>query len=459
MLLLSCQPELGIVREQPDPDPQTKSLSGERPEDFQVSLSDAKAYSELRYPDKAYEVIPYVTGRDTLMYVFNYGKGWLVISGDKRVDPVVADSEDGTLDIYEDSQHAFYLRDFAADIAKMRKDPKASEVEKSSLWDVLPPSGKPCLLQTKSSSIRWKVETFTMYNTCRWEEIVEPLIQTKWGQGDPWNQKLPRDSRTEIPGVLTDGKRCATGCVSVAVSQMLYYLHYRNGFPHALYHDISCSIPTIVAATQNIGFSRASLVQHSPRWDEMESLTNPYGSTMYVGDLMLDVGNRYNTMYSSEDQGGSSAYMSNVWVLLYYGLICYSRDFYTMTVTDQLDSGMPVIVTADNDSRQISHAWIIDGYCRERTTYQKLRVCYPTDQWSYYDETYGSLEEAQRIYSGIQEGIPQYYEEDKNVYYFYMNWGEDGAGDSARYRVNADWTFNGVVYGDNKTMYYDFREL
>lgn len=55
----------------------------------------------------------------------------------------------------------------------------------------------------------------------------------------------------------------------------------------------------------------------------------------------------------------------------------------------------------------------------------------------------------------------QYFQESgPSNYLYYMNWGEDGAGDSIALYASSNWAFNNNnVFNKNKTIYYSFTEL
>lgn len=69
---------------------------------YSVSLNDARRFSELRHPGRGYSIDTYTVQEDTTLYVFNYDDGgWLVISGDKRIEPLIAESHKDNIDIHE----------------------------------------------------------------------------------------------------------------------------------------------------------------------------------------------------------------------------------------------------------------------------------------------------------------------------------------------------------------------
>jgi len=438
-------------------------------EKYNVSISDAKRYSDLRYPDAEYSLTPYVVGRDTLMYIFNYDEGWMVVSGDRRVTPVIAVSLEGALDMNEKKEFVFYLQTIAEDIASIKKDDSFVDKDMVQLWDRISPTryfGQKTSIQTKAYEPRWVVRTFMISDYSSWTTDVDHLIDTKWGQGYPWNQKLPRDSRTpqsfDPYELVYDHERCVTGCVSVAIAQVLFYLHHTFGFPTHLYQSIQCSYPSVFSPASDVGFSRGWYVDDSDYWDYMQSESNPYGNCVYVGDLMLDIGNRFGMEYGGPSAGGSGTVLYNHYsALSYYDITCSVSNHSVSTVRANLLNGLPVIVTADNSDDTRSHAWIIDGIITEAHQYYYVRMVEYTYDWTEEDETYTDFSEIQRRY-GFQVGqTVQYFQESgPSVYLYYMNWGEDGDGDNTALYASSSWYYNSQsVFSKNKRIYYGFTEL
>ena len=75
------------------------------------------------------------------------------------------------------------------------------------------------------------------------ERAVEPLITTKWDQGDPYNQQCP----------LYGSVKCMTGCVATAMAQVMkYHAHPESGtgtIPAYTTTTYSISVPAITLGT------------------------------------------------------------------------------------------------------------------------------------------------------------------------------------------------------------------
>lgn len=204
-------------------------------------------------------------------------------------------------------------------------------------------------------------------------------LNTKWGQSEPWNRKVPR-----VPdgGTL---KRGSTGCSAVALAQLLYFSHYKFGVPSGLQHgthfeDNSYELPPKYLL---MNYREGNYVQNSPRWNQMilksnEAERNPEGAE-YVAEFMAEVGYRLGMEYKED---GSGADITRG-VLRSYGVDCDYGNYKEEIVIDNLKNGLPILVSAYRqketkrflfwkfDNYKNGHAWVIDGLVDVKTIYRK----------------------------------------------------------------------------------------
>lgn len=145
-----------------------------------------------------------IDGEDCL-YVFNKGdRGYVIASADDRMPPVFGYSDNGKFDS-----------------------------------DKMPPALKCLLEQYAVSSRLVRKHNLTIKrapSTRSARNEIEPLIQTHWGQGEPYNDYCP-----EI-----DGERCAPGSAATAMAQIINYHRYpekASGFHGYEWNDqfLSCN--------------------------------------------------------------------------------------------------------------------------------------------------------------------------------------------------------------------------
>ena len=178
------------------------------------------------------EITPIVEGKDTLLYIINYGKdeGWVLASADKRTPLIVATSENGSFNLKTVSENkglSIWLDNVKADVDYLKRHP-----------DYFPDSTQSQQItldfpQTKGGEEHegeWRQLVYTMIDIVpRYE--TDHLMSTHWGQYEPWNISVPLNG---------NGGRCPTGNATTAIAQLAYYLHYKIGKPVNTYAYAEC---------------------------------------------------------------------------------------------------------------------------------------------------------------------------------------------------------------------------
>ncbi len=136
-------------------------------------------------------------GQDPLLYIFNAENGFVVVAGDKSAPPVLSFSDQ---QLYNDSDvippFEMWINHYADQIKEIKKQ-QIIQPQYVGQWEALL-SGAPVF---------------------RSGDEVEPLILSKWDQGEYYNYYCPRD-----PG--GDNGRVVTGCVATAMAQLIYYYRF-----------------------------------------------------------------------------------------------------------------------------------------------------------------------------------------------------------------------------------------
>ena len=125
-------------------------------------------------------------GAPTAYYVFNVeqDKGFVVVSGDDRTVPVLGYGETGAFDVDNMPENMkAWLQGYVDQIEWLNAHPETPVATKA---------------------------------TRRSQNVIRPLIQTHWGQNDPYNLFCPMDG----------DKKSVTGCVATAMAQLMYYHQY-----------------------------------------------------------------------------------------------------------------------------------------------------------------------------------------------------------------------------------------
>lgn len=196
------------------------------------------------------------------------------------------------------------------------------------------------------------------------EEEQDHLTITRWGQGSPspsvgkWNYYSPRLNPSSQ-------YRCYTGCIPVAIAQMMYYLHYKIGHPVAYYNDftVSTSIPTgatsvkiatsHLTGTGSLGYDWSILpLKHDASYTEEQY--------KYVSSIMTHIGYCTDATYSST---GTSVLPSKIKPFFSsLGISCSgpSDTDWNIITGEIFDRNMPVMLgvyTANDEGHRV----ILDG--------------------------------------------------------------------------------------------------
>lgn len=327
-----------------------------------------------------------------------------------------------------------------------------------------------------------------------YEQRTGPLLKTKWGQDAPWNTNLPCVWSSKHNDYIFP----PTGCVAVAMAQILYFSHYKWNKPSGLYH-------TIIFSGRIDGFLNCqtfyfcdNYVANSPRWDLMPlyyDKDEPHNEvdlhTNYVADLMADVGHRLDMKYSAD---GSGAHFTQS-AMQSFGLTFDEKKYDKNEVINQIRNGIPVGISAyakEVDyiifkSLDDGHQWVIDGLSE---TFRVMQYKYvweivyapvytedPNTDYSgqpnpnphfsdpdisSYEDLYAKYEEVLPL--DIAQGMGLYPDKTEFKYQeystlnFLMNWGWDGHWDSVLYAPSASiWSAGGHDFQYNKKIQYNIR--
>ncbi len=465
---------------------------------YSVSLRSATYFVQNVEDNELNAIEPIVYGLDTLLYIANFKDGWQVISGDKRTDPVLASDSIGSLSAndLDNPGVATWLNDMADRILSIKKtNPIVAIDENIKLWTLVdkasffteeelsnyyqangisassnlkvaiePIDGEPRLVRRLVSV------TSTPYTTTAQRG---PLMQTRWGQGDPWN-----DNNVPYGWDGSAWVECPTGCTAVAMAQIIYYAHYQLNKPTGLYHTVTSTGYIRDSENYSVQFSRSAYNANSPRWDLMPLSRSDWSrlsNSSYVGDLMADIGNRVGMSYSAS---GSGAWPSTSG-FSYYSLSSQKADYSYSTVYTQLNRNMPILMVAyagketyknwflgKTHTRYVDgHSWVIDGYRKKSKTYTytyvwelvdgELPIMAMDTSNPYYEEPGSSLKSASDAYPGKREIETR----TTTSTYLLMNWGWNGSYNSGEYATGSSsiWTAAGYDFQYKKTMFYNYQ--
>lgn len=446
--------------------------------DHEVSQHMAEDYIKLTFSNKSIISINPIKQEDiTCAYLFIFDNGWCLVSGDTRTQPVLGYDEELSIspeEIYDSPALRTWINGLLDDIMGIKINNDILSNEHTIFWNHFCRKGqkmKRPLTKSLDEPVWALFYDETTLDNITNNTNVPHLLVTKWGQGgykygspkyNTWNYKCPWGLDSSGDTLV----KCPTGCSAVAMAQVLYYMHFRpNGKPSGLYHTISCSGFCYDENNYSVSFSRGDYVDNSSRWNDM-ALHYYDSHTDYVGDLMVDVGNRINMTYSGT---GSGAFPTNAG-FNYYSLQCNTLSYNFNYVKNDLNAGRPVVIYAYasqtapiwpfTGSYSDAHTWVIDGY-RELTYYYTNH---------YHLEYTTEIDDAYIIYvdNEIETEFDEYYEgmeveEQYETYtdYLLMNWGWDGSYDGGQYYLSdaSGWSAGSYNFRYLKTILYNIRSL
>ena len=438
--------------------------------DFSVRDKDIWAYIERQkdFP-RVLSIEPRVREGDTLMFIANLEQGWRIFSADKHLPPVLAEIPEGTFNqkLLDNSGLRLWMKSIMDLTCKIKQQKDLSTAtDYTDLWAGYPvlkkEEGKTRGVQGLSMDPTWTRVTINQQTSYQVVDTQSPLLETKWGQGYPWNLRLPMHyTLNHYP----------TGCVAVAVSQLLYYYHNAINCPSGLYHGIAIDDWILHPANGNeqpyytSSLSRTDYQNPSSRWGQMvkdySAYISNYPSSIagasYVSDLMVDVGNRSNMKYYADASDSGSTIEDAQLAMSSYGLSSTHITFNEPYAYSNIVNNKPLYIrgTDTGGENNIGHAWVIDGA-------QKYQfVNYNTYQWwmgylvgSLPNGEEMTLEEARQAAWEIGLDKPEdgmithgYTYSTDCDYRFHMNWGYDGQSDGYYYLTDS------VMFGED---YYSF---
>lgn len=267
-------------------------------------------------------------------YVFNMSKGFVVVSADDRVEPVLGYSDRGSFSVQHlPSNVRYFMNRYAAEIKTLIQE------------DILLPS-------------RWEEKSYTQGKQDT--VIVGQLLTTQWSQGDFYNDMCPAD--TAGPNGHT-----VTGCVATAMAQIIRYFQYPTVGEGE--HGYDCNF--IVMGGDNYGYLYANFGATTYDYANMpDSLTenSTPEQVAAVATLMYHCGVSVNMMYGPDGSGaiGLNAvnalknyfrYSEDVNLALKYR---YSWPEWKALIKGELNSLAPVLYSGVDDEG--GHAFVCDGY-------------------------------------------------------------------------------------------------
>jgi len=274
-------------------------------------------------------------------YVFNAsaGEGYVIVSGDDRTAPVLGYADQGTFDAdHLPEGLAWLLQSYEEQLSRLDKTTPAAST-------------------TATAAARMK----TPGETAR--RSLEPLLQSLWNQGSPYNLLCPRYYNEDG----TEGNLSATGCVATAIAQVMGYYRY----PEKTVRSIPGYIQTY-DTSEGTKSVRLNTIQRGSeiKWDQILPIydgTSTAEQDTAIAELMYWVGMGCKMGYGSQSGAGFSEGINAL--INYFGYddgthIAY-RGQYTIQgwadlLYSEIATGHPIAFAGTNTGG--AHAFVLDGY-------------------------------------------------------------------------------------------------
>lgn len=257
-------------------------------------------------------------------YVINYiENGFVILSSDIRVQPILAYSENRNFDVNEDNEYPtglqFWIEDTKNQISDIQKSNLKQTDEIKQVWKDVQITNPSLFLKDPPIGCYEHTETTT----------IGPLLSSKWFQDGGFNDALPY--------INCNGSsfQVYAGCVPIALGQVMKFYEYPKNYNWS-------SMPLTYATTTTANF--------------IKDIHNAIG-VLFPG----------NPFYQCNATGvSSSANMGTVLKNQFgYSSANWSNYDYN-TVKNNLNYNRPVILSGDNGT--VGHMWVCDGY-RQTTRY------------------------------------------------------------------------------------------
>lgn len=156
-------------------------------------------------------------GQDNLLYIFNAENAFVVVSGDRSAQPVLAYIDH---QLYNESDvvapFQMWIDHYANQIAQLKRE-HVVQPQPAAQWEAILSDG----------------------SSFRTGDSIAPLMLSRWDQGSYYNYYCPRDPAGQ-------NGRVVTGCVATAMAQLMYYFRFpESGVGSYSYTDENYGVQSV----------------------------------------------------------------------------------------------------------------------------------------------------------------------------------------------------------------------
>jgi hypothetical protein len=179
---------------------------------------------------------------------------------------------------------------------------------------------------------------------------VEPLLQTKWGQGDPYNSLLP----------IVSNNRPLTDCSNIAIAQIMrFHRHPMQGGGQSEPYKMNNGIQ-LPSVRFNVNYD----------WNSMPNIYTSGATGQQrnaVATLVYHIGAGREFDWDNRSskisvQAALSTFFGYDKSIQRHYRIYYDDAAWEALIREQLDAGLPVYYWGTSQRKTSSHTFVIDGY-------------------------------------------------------------------------------------------------
>lgn len=319
------------------------------PETSDVASEAVKLRVSDYNQSKTVNSIEPLTNKDgeNVMYIVNYvERGFVILSADRRMDPILAHSIKNSFDTKQSLYNpglVAWIDEFSSIISSIRQSDKETSGISEKLWDSY---------ITEQLDLM-ALGTDLICDSSSYTRTIGPLLNTQWGQSCGYNANLP------VSGCGINCDRALTGCVATAMAQILKYHADRSW--HGNYRNSNNAIVLPLD------------------WSGMPLLNVNSSPGSDVPTLMDDIGQITDMNYTCEE--GSSSHISDAhsaFVDNFNFRTALRHDLDDISdyelILEEIDLNRPVYIRGQNTKDEDEsfswlfptygdgHAWVADGY-------------------------------------------------------------------------------------------------
>ena len=274
-------------------------------------------------------------------YVFNIDRGFVIVSADDRVAPILAYSTESSFDAQNIPENVrFFLDGYRQEISSILA---MDDSEENPDWDML-----------KNGEVSHDKDATV---------VVGPLLRTKWHQENIYNSQCPVDS-------AGPGGHAYVGCGAIVMGQLMRYWKYPvHGIGS---HSYTCNNASHGNGYGDYGRLSANFANTTYEYDSMPLQLNASSRQTQIDAVAtllshcgiavnMNYGNRGSSVSPNRIVTGIVNYFGYPSTVRYIERSNYNDATWLSTIKAELDSFAPFFYGGQSTTYG-GHVWVCDGY-------------------------------------------------------------------------------------------------